>query len=101
MDAVETGISKKWIPIARSWLGNSQGKHCHWCKKIKHNDGYSHCKEKQSPYYDIRIRTWDGGDCAHACGFFELSDYYKDDINYYKSFPKPKSPAKHSTKGKK
>lgn len=83
----ETGISQKWMDAARFWVGNEHGKHCHWCKGIKHDDGESHCDNPDSKFFNEgRIRSWDGEECAKQCGHFKLSDFYKDDANYDKTF---------------
>jgi len=83
----QTEISEKWKPISEGWLGNNMGVHCHWCKFIHNDDGESSCDNKKSKAYKQRIRTWDGA-FAEECHFFELSDWYKSDENYDKTFKK-------------
>lgn len=78
-----SGISKKWKDVARMWLGDEWGRHCHWCKFIEYDDGCSFCKKPKSKFADgNRIRSWDGKQCAEECGLFELKDWYKDDKKY-------------------
>ncbi len=71
-------ISKKWAKVSQVVLGNREGKHCHWCKFIKHKDGSSYCENKLSKYFNRRVRTWDGD----ICDYFELDKWYTDDKNY-------------------
>ena len=86
---MKTGISKKWIDVAKFWTGNKNGKHCHWCKFIITEDGEATCGNTLSKFCDgDRIRSWDGLDCAKQCGLFELDDWYKDDKNYDEYFKK-------------
>jgi hypothetical protein len=76
-------ISPKWIPVAIGWLGNKDGKHCHWCKFMKSDDGEVTCKNPDSQFCDgDRIRTWDGLWCAERCGLFELDEWYTKNENY-------------------
>lgn len=82
-----TGISKQWEAIAESWLGEKSGRHCHWCRHMKSEDGEVTCTNKASKFCDgDRIRTWDGLGCAKECGLFELDDWYKSDENVAKTF---------------
>ena len=82
-------ISPKWAEVAISVLGDKNGQHCHWCKYIKHEDGYSFCTHPQSKFNDDdRIRSWDGLECAKECGCFKLDDWYTKDKNYEKYFGK-------------
>lgn len=82
-----TGISPKWKPVARMWLGNKDGQHCHWCKHAIFDEGTVECGNAASKFCDgDRIRSWDGLECAKECGVFELADWYKDDKNYDKYF---------------
>jgi len=82
-----TGISNKWANLAISFVGNSSGRHCHWCKFIILDEYEAVCGNKLSEFADgERIRTWDGEGCAKNCDFFELNDWYKDDKNFYKFF---------------
>ena len=75
-------IGKKWGRFAKSWLGNVEGRHCHWCKFMKSEDGEVTCEHPDSVYNDgDRIRSWDGEECAEKCGHFELNEYYTDDNN--------------------
>lgn len=84
-------ISKLWSKFSDNWFGNKYGRHCHWCDHIKSEDGESHCTYPKSKFNDgDRIRTWDGKYCAKECNYFKLSDWYIDDKNFYKSFPKAK-----------
>ncbi len=86
----DTGISPKWSNMAVGWLGNKDGRHCHWCRSIRHDDGCSYCDHPQSKFNDgDRIRTWDGEYCAKKCKYFKLDDGYKDDENL-DSILKPK-----------
>lgn len=81
---MKTGISEQWKLVAKCWVGNKNGKHCHWCKHIDHDGelGTSNCIHPKSKFNDgNRIRSWDGEACAEECGFFELQDWYKDDDN--------------------
>ena len=81
---MKTGISEKWKPLAKAWVGNEEGRHCHWCKHIDHDNesGTSDCINPKSEFSDgYRIRSWDGEGCAKKCGLFELKDWYKDDKN--------------------
>lgn len=78
-----TGISEKWKNLAIAFVGNEQGKHCHWCKHIVTDDGSAECGNKASKFCDDdRIRSWDGEHCASECGLFELDDWYKSDANF-------------------
>lgn len=79
-------ITSKWSRLAKSVLGDEQGRHCHWCKFIEDSgEGTVSCSNKDSPYCDgDRIRTWDGLVCASKCKVFELDDWYTDDKNYGK-----------------
>lgn len=79
---IDTGISPGWANIAKGWIGIESGKHCHWCRSIRHNDGCSYCNNPNSKFSDgHRIRSWDGEECAEDCGVFELNEHYKDDRN--------------------
>ena len=85
----KTGISEKWSKMSISWLGNPDGMHCHWCEYSVSEDGEVTCSNKKSKYFDgNRIRTWDGEECAKNCLEFDLSDWYKSDENYDKTFDK-------------
>lgn len=80
-------IGKAWSRIAASFVGSAEGRHCHWCEYIKHEDGESVCTNPASKYCDgDRIRTWDGNECAETCGVFKLSAWYEDDENIRKYF---------------
>ena len=82
-------ISKKWSQIATNWLGNSEGKHCHWCRFKLSEEGEVTCDNLKSKFCDGgRIRSWDGLDCAKECGYFEIDEWYTKDKNYYKTFKK-------------
>jgi hypothetical protein len=86
---MKTEISTKWKEVARGWLGDENGQHCHWCKFMKSDDGDVTCENPKSKFYDgDRIRSWDGLYCAKECGLFELNDWYKDDKNYDEYFNK-------------
>ena len=83
-------ISPKWSKLAKSVVGNKEGKHCHWCKHMKSEDGEVTCENPKSKFSDgERIRTWDGEGCANECGVFELSPWYESDKNYDKYFKEP------------
>lgn len=76
-------ISLKWQSLSYALFGNYHGKHCHWCRFKKSNDGEVYCTNKKSMFHDgDRIRTWDGVYCAKKCGLFELDEWYTDDKNY-------------------
>jgi hypothetical protein len=82
-------ISPKWIPFAKGWLGNKDGKHCHWCKFAEFDEGEVTCGNPKSKFCDgDRIRSWDGLGCAEECGLFEISDWYTKDENFETTFPK-------------
>ena len=81
---MKTGISKKWSEVAQSWLGIKSGRHCHWCKNAKSEDGELWCGKGK--YKSERIRTWDGEYCAKSCKLFELSPFYKTDVTFNKMF---------------
>jgi len=82
-------ISPKWKPVAKGWLGNSNGKHCHWCTHMISEDGEVVCTNIKSKFCDgDRIRTWDGLGCAKECGFFKLNEWYTKDENYDAVFGK-------------
>ena len=84
-------ISPKWIPVAKGWLGNEEGKHCHWCKFKDTEEGEVTCSNPKSKFCDgNRIRTWDGLGCAEECGFFELDEWYTKDENYDEYFKESK-----------
>lgn len=75
-------ISSGWSKIAKNWVGNKEGKHCHWCRFAKFDEGEVFCKNKKSKFNDgDRIRSWDGEGCADECGQFEIGQYYTDDKN--------------------
>ncbi len=75
-------IGSEWSKIARQYVGNKHGEHCHWCAHIKHDDGESFCSNPESKFCDgDRIRTWDGEGCAEECGVFKLDPWYEDDAN--------------------
>ena len=83
-------ISEKWKNVAKYWLGNEDGIHCHWCEYIEHDDGSSYCIHKQSKFNDgDRIRGWDGKYCANNCKYFTLSDWYTKDENFDLCFNNP------------
>jgi hypothetical protein len=84
-------ISKKWKPVAWAWLGNKQGKHCHWCEFMDSEDGEVTCGNPESKFCDgNRIRTWDGLQCAKECGHFILNEWYTKDENYDSTFKNSK-----------
>lgn len=84
-------ISPKWSKLSKRVFGNSEGKHCHWCKYIKSEDGESRCTNKLSKFCDgDRIRTWDGEGCAKECGQFKINKWYTDDKNFDAYFNSPK-----------
>lgn len=87
MNSNTKGISEKWKGIANTWLGIEDGKHCHWCSFVKHDEGCSYCYNKESRFYDgKRIRGWDGIYCADKCGKFQLDVNYTTDETYYEYF---------------
>lgn len=76
-------ISPKWSNFAERLLGDKDGKHCHWCKYMKSEDGEVTCTNPKSEFCDgDRIRTWDGLYCAEKCGSFELNEWYTKDENF-------------------
>jgi hypothetical protein len=80
-------ISKKWKIVAKNWLGTVTGKHCHWCRFMKSEEGEVTCTNINSMFCDgDRIRTWDGIGCAKECGLFEINEWYTKDENYDKTF---------------
>jgi hypothetical protein len=84
-------ISPKWKPVAKGWLGNSNGKHCHWCSFAEFGDGEVTCGNPKSKFHDgDRIRTWDGLQCAKECGLFELDKWYTEDKNFDDYFKEQK-----------
>lgn len=80
-------ISNKWSKVAQSWLGDKNGKHCHWCKFMKSEEGEVTCENPKSKFNDgERIRTWDGLACAKECGVFELDKHYTTDKTFNEYF---------------
>jgi len=81
----KTGISPRWSKIAKRWIGNFGGMHCHWCKNKGYKDGEVFCRHPKSKYNDgDRIRVLDGELCAKKCGYFSLDKWYKNDKNIKK-----------------
>jgi len=78
-------IDSKWTKLAKGFVGNKEGKHCHWCKHMdnKKFEGEVYCSNKNSKFSDNqRIRTWDGEGCAEECGHFQLDAWYEDGKNF-------------------
>mgnify|MGYP001616197299 CR=1 FL=1 len=80
-------IGKAWARVASFMVGNSDGRHCHWCEHVKHEDGCSYCTNPASKFNDgDRIRCLEGEVCAAECGVFKLDAHYEDDANIRRSF---------------
>jgi hypothetical protein len=80
-------ISPEWSRIAENFIGKADGRHCHWCRHIEHDDGASYCNNPDSKLSDgERIRSWDGAQCAAECPVFSLDPWYEDDANVEKYF---------------
>jgi hypothetical protein len=93
-------ISPGWANLAESWIGNPQGRHCHWCSHVKHEDGASYCENPKSKFCDgDRIRSWDGETCASECDQFALDPWYQDDANIEKYFGEDRPTAPNADVG--
>lgn len=80
---MEKTISPKWSSLAKSILGEKNGRHCHWCEFANPDEGEVTCLNEKSEFCDgDRIRTWDGIKCASRCGAFKLDVWYTNDKNY-------------------
>ncbi len=86
-------ISKLWLKFSDNWFGNKEGLHCYWCKHTEEDDleGGIFCSYVDSEFNDGKeIKNWKGTYYAKQCPYFEIKDWYTDDKNFYKSFPKVK-----------